>query len=72
VSIDRLALGTVAAIEFVPVLALFAVYIVLADRVAKRPEVSGIDGLAAAMTRRRPSGTPPRSWPGSGLGSARP
>jgi inner membrane transporter RhtA len=27
----------------------FAVYLVLADRVAKRPEVSGIDGLAAAM-----------------------
>jgi hypothetical protein len=49
VSIDRLPLGTVAAVEFVPVLALFAVYIVLADRVAKRPEVSGIDGLAAAM-----------------------
>jgi inner membrane transporter RhtA len=94
VSIDRLPLGTVAAIEFVPVVALaalgartprnaaalglavpgvylltnvqlsaeplglafafanaalFAVYIVLADRVAKRPEVSGIDGLAAAM-----------------------
>jgi inner membrane transporter RhtA len=28
---------------------LFAVYVVLADRVAKRPRVSGIDGLAAAM-----------------------
>ena len=28
---------------------LFAGYIVLADRVAKRPEVTGIDGLAAAM-----------------------
>ena len=28
---------------------LFATYIVLADRVAKRPELSGIDGLAAAM-----------------------
>lgn len=28
---------------------LFSAYIVLADRVAKRPELSGIDGLAAAM-----------------------
>src|SRR4051794_5506015 len=28
---------------------LFAAYIVLADRVAKRPGLSGIDGLAAAM-----------------------
>jgi inner membrane transporter RhtA len=94
VAIDRLPLGTVAAIEFLPVIALaalgarsprnvaalclavpgvylltglqiegeplgvalafcnaalFAGYIVLADKVAKRPEVSGIDGLAAAM-----------------------
>jgi inner membrane transporter RhtA len=93
-AIDRLPLGTVAAIEFLPVIALaalgarsrrnaaalvlavagvylltgvriaaepvglafafanallFAAYIVLADRVAKRPWVSGIDGLAAAM-----------------------
>jgi inner membrane transporter RhtA len=93
-AISRLPLGTVAAIEFLPVIALaalgartprnllalgiavlgvylltdirlagaalgfvfgfanallFAVYIVLADRVAKRPRVSGIDGLAAAM-----------------------
>ncbi len=93
-AIDRLALGTVAAIEFVPVIALaalgarrprnaaalvlavggagvlsdvqlrasplglafaaanaglFAAYIVLADRVAKRPGLSGIDGLAGAM-----------------------
>jgi len=93
-AIDRLALGTVAAIEFVPVVALAAVgarrprnaaaivlavagtavlsdvhlrasplglafaaanaglfcaYIVLADRVAKRPGLSGIDGLAASM-----------------------
>ena len=29
--------------------ALFALYIVLADRVAKRPELSGIDGLALSM-----------------------
>ena len=94
VAIDRLPLGTVAAIEFLPVIALaalgartprnvlalalavpgvylltgiriegeplgvalafanaglFALYIVLADRVAKRPGVTGIDGLAASM-----------------------
>jgi inner membrane transporter RhtA len=93
-AISRLPLGTVAAIEFVPVIVLaalgartrrnagalllavagvyllthvrlvgqplgiafafanailFALYIVLADRVAKRPSLSGIDGLAAAM-----------------------
>jgi len=93
-AIDRLPLGTVAAIEFLPVIvlaalgartrrnaaalvlavcgvylltgvrvvgeplgvalafanaALFAGYIVLADRVAKRPAASGIDGLAASM-----------------------
>src|SRR4051812_47198946 len=91
-AIDRLPLGTVAAIEFLPVIALaalgartarnaaalalavpgvylltdvrlageplgvvfafvnallFALYIVLADRVAKRPQVSGVGGLAA-------------------------
>ncbi len=94
VAIDRLPLGTVAAIEFLPVIVLaalgartrrnaaalalavpgvylltgiriegeplgvglafanavlFALYIVLADRVAKRPGVTGIDGLAASM-----------------------
>jgi inner membrane transporter RhtA len=94
VAISRLPLGTVAAIEFLPVIglaalgarsrrnllalalavpgvylltdvriagapiaflfafanaALFALYIVLADAVAKRPGSSGIDGLAAAM-----------------------
>ena len=93
-AIDRLPLGTVAAIEFLPVIllaalgarsarnaaalalavpgvylltnvqldaqplglafafanaGLFATYIVLADRVAKRPGLGGIDGLAAAM-----------------------
>lgn len=93
-AIDRLALGTVAAIEFVPVIvlaavasrtgrnvaalllavagvylltdvhlggepvglafavvnaALFAAYIVLGHRVARSPEMSGIDGLALAM-----------------------
>jgi inner membrane transporter RhtA len=93
-AIDRLALGTVAAIEFLPVIALaalgartprnlaalalavpgvylltgvqfaaqplgltfafanaalFALYIVLADRVAKRDAIGGIDGLAASM-----------------------
>jgi inner membrane transporter RhtA len=94
VSIDRLPLGTVAAIEFLPVIALaavgmrtarngfalavavggvylltdvriegepigvafafanaalFALYIVLAHRVARSPRMSGIDGLGAAM-----------------------
>jgi inner membrane transporter RhtA len=94
VAIDRLPLGTVAAIEFLPVIALaalgartprnaaalllavpgvylltgvrlegqplgvaiafanallFAAYIVLAHRVARREALSGIDGLAAAM-----------------------
>ncbi|MBO0711608.1 MAG: hypothetical protein J2P47_10075 [Acetobacteraceae bacterium] len=94
VAISKLPLGTVAAIEFLPVIALaalgarsprnvlaltaavagvylltnirvagalagflfafanaglFALYIVLADKVAKRPQLSGIDGLAAAM-----------------------
>jgi inner membrane transporter RhtA len=93
-AISRLPLGTVAAIEFLPVIALaalgarstrnsvalllavagvylltdvrlagglvgfvfafvnaglFATYIVFADKVAKRPSMSGIDGLAAAM-----------------------
>ncbi|HWH11672.1 MAG TPA: EamA family transporter [Solirubrobacteraceae bacterium] len=94
VAISRLPLSSVAAIEFVPVIALaaggartrrnlfaiglavpgvylltdvrlagapvgfgfafanaglFARYIVLADRVAKHPEIGGIDGLAGAM-----------------------
>jgi inner membrane transporter RhtA len=94
VAIDRLPLGTVAAIEFLPVIALaalgmrsqrnvvalamavsgvylltgvhlegeplgiglafanallFAAYIVLAHRVSRYPELSGIDGLAASM-----------------------
>jgi inner membrane transporter RhtA len=93
-AISRLPLGTVAAIEFLPVIAvaalgarsagnlaalglavggvclladvhlagqpvgiafafanavLFALYIVLADRVANRPGLSGLDGLAGAM-----------------------
>ena len=93
-AIDRLPLGTVAAIEFLPVIvlaalgarsprnalalalavpgvyvltgvrveaepvglafafanaALFALYVVLADRVAKRDRLAGIDGLAASM-----------------------
>ena len=93
-AIDRLPLGTVAAIEFLPVIALaaagartprnllalvlavggvylltdvrlageplglalaavnavlFALYIVLAARVAEHPGISGIDGLAASM-----------------------
>ncbi|WP_228431019.1 EamA family transporter [Baekduia soli] len=93
-AIDRLALGTVAAVEFLPVVALaclgartprnalalalavpgiylltgvhvaggaaglafaaanaalFAAYIVLADRAAKRPGLDGVDALGAAM-----------------------
>jgi len=106
-AIDRLPLGTVAAIEFLPVIALaalgarsgrnvaalalavggvylltdvrlageplgiafafanavlFALYIVLADRVAKRPELSGIDGLAAAMLIAAVVVTPMGGW----------
>jgi inner membrane transporter RhtA len=106
-AIDRLPLGTVAAIEFLPVIGLaalgariprnaaalalavpgvylltgvhleaeplglafafvnagfFALYIVLADRVAKRPGVSGIDGLAAAMLIAAVVITPIGGW----------
>ena len=106
-AIARLPLGTVAAIEFLPVIALaalgarsarnvlalalavggvylltdvrlageplgialafanaalFALYIVLADRVAKRPQISGIDGLAAAMLVALVVVTPMGGW----------
>jgi inner membrane transporter RhtA len=106
-AIDRLPLATVAAIEFLPVIALaalgartprnaaalalavpgvylltgvhleaealglvfafvnagfFALYIVLADRVAKRPGLSGIDGLAAAMLIAAAVVTPIGGW----------
>lgn len=106
-AISRLPLGTVAAIEFLPVIALaalgartprnllalgiavpgvylltdvhlagaalgfvfafanallFALYIVLADRVAKRPRLSGIDGLAAAMLVAAVVVTPIGGW----------
>src|SRR3954468_11981227 len=106
-AIDLLPLGTVAAIEFLPVIALaalgartprngaalalavpgvylltgvhvsteplglafafvnavfFALYIVLADRVAKRPQLSGIDGLAAAMLVAAVVVTPIGGW----------
>ncbi len=106
-AISRLPLGTVAAIEFLPVIALaaagvrsprnlaalalavcgvclltdvrlqgeplgvafafanallFALYIVLADRVAKRPQISGIDGLAAAMLVAAVVVTPIGGW----------
>jgi inner membrane transporter RhtA len=106
-AISRLALGTVASIEFVPVIALaglgarnrrnlgalalavagvcllsevqlaggpwafvfafanailFALYIVLADRVAKRPQLSGVDGLAAAMLVAVALITPVGGW----------
>lgn len=106
-AIDRLPLGTVATIEFLPVIALaalgartrrniaalglavsgvyllidvrldgepigvafaianaicFALYIVLADQMAKRPEVSGIDGLGAAMLIALVAVTPIGGW----------
>jgi inner membrane transporter RhtA len=107
VAVSRLPLGTVAAVEFLPVIALaalgartprnaaalllavpgvylltnvqlavqplglafavanallFAVYIVLADRVAKRAALSGIDGLAAAMLVAAVVVTPLGGW----------
>jgi inner membrane transporter RhtA len=106
-AIDRLPLGTVAAIEFLPVIVLaafgartprnlvalllavagvyaltgvhlaggalglglafanaglFATYIVLADRVAKRPELDGVDGLGAAMLVAAVAVTPLAAW----------
>jgi inner membrane transporter RhtA len=106
-AIDRLPLGTVAAIEFLPVIALaalgargarnaaalllavagvylltdvrlaaeplglafafanaglFALYIVLADRVAKREGVNGIDGLAISMVIALVVVTPIGGW----------
>jgi inner membrane transporter RhtA len=106
-AISRLALGTVAAIEFLPVIVLaavgarsgrnlgalalaaggvylltdvrlagaavgfafafadavlFALYIVMADRVAKLPGLSGIDGLAAAMVIALVVVTPIAGW----------
>jgi inner membrane transporter RhtA len=106
-AIDRLPLATVAAIEFLPVIALaalgartprnlgalllavggvylltgihlaggalglalafanaalFATYIVLADRVAKRPGLDGVDGLGAAMLLAAVVVTPLTGW----------
>ncbi len=106
-AIDHLPLGTVAAIEFLPVIALaalgartrrnagalalavpgvylltdvqialeplglafafanallFAVYIVMADRVAKHPSLGGIDGLGAAMLVALVCITPVGGW----------
>src|SRR3954463_12353198 len=106
-AIDRLPLATVAAIEFLPVIALaalgartprnlaalvlavagvyaltgihlaggalglafalanaalFAAYIVLADRVAKRPALDGVDGLGAAMLVAAVVVTPLAAW----------
>jgi inner membrane transporter RhtA len=106
-AIARLPLGTVAAIEFLPVIVLaalgartprnigalalavpgvylltdvqlsgeplgvffafanavlFAVYIVLAHRVARQPGMSGIDGLAAAMLIAALVATPLAGW----------
>jgi inner membrane transporter RhtA len=107
ISIDRLPLGTVAAIEFLPVIVLaalgmrtrrnavallcaaggvylltdvridgeplgvafafanaglFALYIVLAHRVARSGRVSGIDGLGAAMLVAAVAVTPIGAW----------
>ena len=107
VAIDRLPLGTVAAIEFLPVIALaalgartprnaaalalavpgvylltdvqlageplgvalafanailFAIYIVLAHRVAQHEKLSGIDGLAASMLIAAVVVTPMAGW----------
>jgi inner membrane transporter RhtA len=107
ISIDRLPLGTVAAIEFLPVIALaavgmrtsrnaialvsavggvylltdvriggeplgvafafanaalFALYIVLAHRVAQSRQMSGIDGLGAAMLVAALAVTPVGGW----------
>ena len=106
-AIDRLPLGTVAAIEFLPVIvlaafgartarnaaalalavpgvylltgvriegealgigfafanaALFAVYIVLAHRVSRLEELSGVDGLAASMLVAAAAVTPLAGW----------
>jgi inner membrane transporter RhtA len=106
-AIDRLPLGTVATIEFLPVIVLaalgartprnlaalalavpgvylitgvriegepvgvafafvnailFAVYIVLAHRVARHPRVGGIDGLAASMLIAAVAVTPIAGW----------
>ena len=106
-AIDRLPLGTVAAIEFLPIIVLaalgagttrnrlalvlavpgvelltgarlageplgfaaafanaglFALYVVLADRVAKRPGLSGVDGLAGAMLVAAIVVTPLAGW----------
>jgi inner membrane transporter RhtA len=106
-AISRLPLGTVAAIEFLPVIALaalgarsprnvlalvmavpgvylltdvrfagalvgflfafanaamFALYILLADKVAKRPGLGGIDGLALAMLIAAAVVTPIGGW----------
>ena len=41
---------------------LFAAYVVLADRVAKRPELRGVDGLAAAMLVAAVVVTPIGGW----------
>ncbi|HZG49616.1 MAG TPA: EamA family transporter [Thermoleophilaceae bacterium] len=107
ISIDRLPLGTVAAIEFLPVIALaalgarslrnaaalllavpgvylltdvrlegeqlgvafafanailFALYIVLAHRVARHPALEGVDGLAASMLIAAVVVTPLGGW----------
>src|SRR5258707_15129751 len=110
-AIHRLPLGTVAAIEFLPVIALaaigtrtprnlvalalavggvallgdvqlsgqplgmafalanaalFALYIVLAHRASRHPEITGLDGLAAAPLAAAVFGTPAAAWPVAG------
>ncbi len=105
--ISRLPLGTVAAIEFLPVIALaalgarfarnalalalavtgvylltdvrlasalvglvfafanaalFSLYVVLADKVAKRPQLNGVDGLAFATLIAAAAVTPIGAW----------
>ena len=42
--------------------ALFSLYVVLADKVAKRPELNGVDGLAAATLIAAVVVTPIGSW----------
>jgi inner membrane transporter RhtA len=111
IAIDRLPLGTVAAIEFLPVIllaalgvgslrnglalglavagvyvltdvrlasepvgiafafanaALFALYIVLAHRVARSPVLAGVDGLGAAMLVATVAVTPIGGWSAAG------
>jgi inner membrane transporter RhtA len=60
-AIDRLPLGTVAAIEFAPVIALAAVG-ALGHSVSRREAMGGIDGLAASMLIALLVVTPLAGW----------